>query len=132
MPRRKARWPCSPGQTARSRSGLASRCGQTHLPSALSSSAALSHGEWAEARLATAPLLDNKSLAKKDRRMSGPASPKEKDLFRGKRVGVALGDPAAKGKSGIEILQAMIAGELPNPPIARSLNFWLAEVSPGK
>jgi uncharacterized protein (TIGR00369 family) len=54
------------------------------------------------------------------------------DLFRGKRVGVALGDPAARGKSGIEILRAMIAGELPNPPIARALNFWLAEIGPGR
>ena len=52
-------------------------------------------------------------------------------LFRGKRVGVTLADPAAKGKSGIEILQAMIAGELPGPPIGRTLNFWLADVKPG-
>jgi uncharacterized protein (TIGR00369 family) len=54
------------------------------------------------------------------------------DLFRGKRVGVSLADPAAKGKTGLEILQAIIAGDLPGPPIGRTLNFWLAEASPGK
>jgi uncharacterized protein (TIGR00369 family) len=79
-----------------------------------------------------APLLKNKSLDKKGNRMSDPSSPdNSKDLFRGKRVGVTLADPAAKGKSGIEILRAMISGELPGPPIARALNFWIAEVGPG-
>ncbi|HEV7689993.1 MAG TPA: PaaI family thioesterase [Hyphomonadaceae bacterium] len=63
--------------------------------------------------------------------MSDPSPENSKDLFRGKRVGVTLADPAAKGKSGIEILRAMISGELPGPPIARALNFWIAEVGPG-
>ncbi len=53
-------------------------------------------------------------------------------LFRGIRVGVALGDPKAKGRPGIEIMQDIVSGALPTPPICRSLNFWLAEIHPGR
>ncbi|MBV8602834.1 MAG: PaaI family thioesterase [Candidatus Eremiobacteraeota bacterium] len=35
------------------------------------------------------------------------------------------------GKSGREILQAIIDGELPAPPMAETLRFWLAEVGDG-
>ena len=52
--------------------------------------------------------------------------------FRGLPVGVAVSDPRAKGRPGIEILRDMIAGALPAPPISRSLNFWISEVSPGR
>lgn len=56
----------------------------------------------------------------------------DSELFRGRRVGVTLADPGAKGKTGLEVLQAMAAGELPGPFIGRTMNFWLAEVSHGK
>ena len=35
------------------------------------------------------------------------------------------------GLTGREILQAMIEGRLPAPPMARTLTFWLTEVSDG-
>ncbi|MEO5936337.1 MAG: PaaI family thioesterase [Terriglobales bacterium] len=34
--------------------------------------------------------------------------------------------------SGMELLQAIIAGKLPAPPIARTLNYGLVEVVPGR
>jgi uncharacterized protein (TIGR00369 family) len=36
------------------------------------------------------------------------------------------------GRSGLEILQAMLRGELPYPPMARTLDFFLAEVDEGR
>ena len=36
------------------------------------------------------------------------------------------------GRDGIDLLRAIISGELPQPPIANTLNYWLAEVEPGK
>jgi len=46
------------------------------------------------------------------------------------------GDPmatatAARSRSGIELLRAVAAGELPEPPIAATLGFELVEVEPG-
>ena len=35
------------------------------------------------------------------------------------------------GKTGLEIMQAMLAGELPYPHIAQTLDFSLIEVGPG-
>jgi uncharacterized protein (TIGR00369 family) len=35
------------------------------------------------------------------------------------------------GMSGREILQAIIDGKLPQPPIARTMSFWLTEVGDG-
>jgi len=37
-----------------------------------------------------------------------------------------------KGRTGLEIFQAMISGELPAPPITRTLGFNLAEVASGR
>jgi uncharacterized protein (TIGR00369 family) len=34
--------------------------------------------------------------------------------------------------TGLEMLQAMIAGKLPAPPIAQTLSFWLTEVGEGR
>ena len=52
-------------------------------------------------------------------------------LGRGGKPGVAK--PAmVMGKTGLEIMQAMLAGELPYPHIADTLDFALVEVSPGK
>ena len=35
------------------------------------------------------------------------------------------------GKTGRQILQAIVEGELPQPPIAETLSFWLVEVGEG-
>lgn len=35
------------------------------------------------------------------------------------------------GMSGMEILEAMLAGEVPSPPIREPMNFWLYAVGPG-
>ncbi|MES2511806.1 MAG: PaaI family thioesterase [Pseudomonadota bacterium] len=44
-----------------------------------------------------------------------------------------LANPAdVAGKTGMEIMQAMLAGALPYPHIAETLDFSLVEVSPGK
>src|SRR5262245_16486089 len=61
--------------------------------------------------------------------MDGSHSP---ETFRGMPVGIAVADPAAKGKSGIDILRDVITGALPVPPIGKSLNFWISGVEPGK
>lgn len=46
------------------------------------------------------------------------------------RFGVAEPQQIA-GRSGLEMLQAMQRGELPAPPIGRTLDFWLVEASQG-
>ena len=45
-------------------------------------------------------------------------------------VGVARMDQVA-GKTGLEVMQAMLRGELPYPPIAKTLSFQLVEVGEG-
>jgi len=52
-------------------------------------------------------------------------------LNAGAGAGVATPEQIA-GKSGMEVLQAMLRGELPYPPIARTLDFQLLEVDVGK
>ena len=47
------------------------------------------------------------------------------------RFGVATPEQAA-GKSGLQLFQAMIAGELPAPPISRTLDFLLVEAEAGR
>ena len=47
------------------------------------------------------------------------------------RFGVATREQLA-GKSGLAIFQAMIAGELPAPPITRTLDFILVEAEHGR
>jgi uncharacterized protein (TIGR00369 family) len=55
----------------------------------------------------------------------------ERMLAGGGRPGVA--DPALRsGKTGLELLQAMLRGELPFPPIAETLDFSLISVEAGK
>ncbi len=39
--------------------------------------------------------------------------------------------PEAAGMSGKELLQAIIDGRLPQPPIGKTMSFWLAEVGDG-
>ena len=52
-------------------------------------------------------------------------------LRSGAGCGVARPDQVA-GLSGLDTLQAMLRGELPYPPIARTLSFQLVEVSHGR
>lgn len=52
--------------------------------------------------------------------------------WRSRPVGVAVGSPAAKGKSGLEVLQGIISGEMANPSICWTLNYWLTEAAPGR
>jgi uncharacterized protein (TIGR00369 family) len=47
------------------------------------------------------------------------------------RYGLSTAEERA-GLSGLELLQAMVAGKVPAPPIARTLGFRLAEVAPGR
>jgi uncharacterized protein (TIGR00369 family) len=49
----------------------------------------------------------------------------------GAGAGVARPEQVA-GRSGLETLQAMLRGELPYPPIGKTLDFMLVEVEPGK
>jgi len=49
----------------------------------------------------------------------------------GLKVGVATRDQLA-GKSGLEILQGYISGELPSPPMGVSMNFWISEADEGR
>ncbi|MCZ2837720.1 PaaI family thioesterase [Modestobacter sp. VKM Ac-2985] len=49
----------------------------------------------------------------------------------------AWGDPmqtatAARASAGVDVLRAVVAGELPGPPIADTLGFDLIEVEPGR
>lgn len=48
----------------------------------------------------------------------------------GGQAGLARPEQAA-GKSGLEVMQAMLAGQLPYPHIADTLDFALIEVGPG-
>ncbi|HZN47138.1 MAG TPA: PaaI family thioesterase [Ramlibacter sp.] len=52
-------------------------------------------------------------------------------LAAGVGCGVATPDQVA-GRSGLELLQAMLRGELPTAPIARTLDFQLIEVDDGR
>jgi uncharacterized protein (TIGR00369 family) len=45
--------------------------------------------------------------------------------------GVARPEQVA-GRSGLEIMQALLAGELPYPPIAKTLDFMVVEVEEGR
>jgi uncharacterized protein (TIGR00369 family) len=55
----------------------------------------------------------------------------ERMLAGGGRPGVT--DPALRsGKTGLELLRAMLRGELPFPPIAETLDFSLISVEAGK
>ena len=52
-------------------------------------------------------------------------------LAAGVGCGVATPDQVA-GRSGLELMQAMLRGELPTAPIARTLDFQLIEVDDGR
>ncbi|HSC62137.1 MAG TPA: PaaI family thioesterase [Caldimonas sp.] len=75
--------------------------------------------------------------------MTAPATPPPPDLFaewqavddalRRRRIvyGIATREQVA-GKSGLELFKAMIAGELPAPPISQTLDFLLVEADHGR
>lgn len=49
------------------------------------------------------------------------------------REGVGLARPEqVAGRSGMQVLDAMLKGELPAPPISRTLDFILVEAEPGR
>jgi uncharacterized protein (TIGR00369 family) len=52
------------------------------------------------------------------------------DLTTGIRYGLASPEELT-GRTGREILQAMIDGEMPQPPIGETLSFWLTEIGDG-
>ncbi len=52
-------------------------------------------------------------------------------LARGPGPGVARPDQVA-GKTGLQLMQAMLDGELPYAPIARTLDFLIVSVAPGQ
>ena len=52
-------------------------------------------------------------------------------MLAGAGPGVARPDQVA-GKTGLEMMQAMLAGELPYPPIAKTVDFQLLEVALGR
>src|SRR5690606_31552045 len=52
-------------------------------------------------------------------------------LDAGAGAGVSRPEQVA-GKSGLDMLQAMLRGELPYPPIAKTLSFQLLEVELGR
>jgi uncharacterized protein (TIGR00369 family) len=55
------------------------------------------------------------------------------DELRARTPTPGLADPArAASLSGLAFLQAMIAGEIPDPPITRTLDYFLHEVEPGR
>jgi uncharacterized protein (TIGR00369 family) len=59
----------------------------------------------------------------------------EREVFARLNAGVGPGVSTreqVEGKSGLELMQAMLRGELPYPPIAKTLDFGLIEVSEGR
>lgn len=64
--------------------------------------------------------------------MDGSSRIVSRGVNAGRRVGVSVNDPAAAGRSGLEIVQGVIDGSLPGPPIAHALNFWIADVGEGR
>ena len=59
----------------------------------------------------------------------------EQEVLARLHAGAGAGVPRPEqlaGKSGLEIMQAMLRGELPYPPIARTLDFTIVEVDLGR
>ncbi|MGH8832550.1 MAG: PaaI family thioesterase, partial [Polaromonas sp.] len=63
--------------------------------------------------------------------MAQSAAVRARMLAGGGQPGLASPDRVA-GKTGLEVMQAMLAGALPYPHIAETLDFALIEVEPGK
>ena len=55
------------------------------------------------------------------------------DALRARTREPGLADPKrAASMSGLAFLQGIVAGEIPDPPITRTLDFYLLEVEPGR
>lgn len=55
------------------------------------------------------------------------------DALRARTREPGLADPAAAARlSGLAFLQGMVAGDVPDPPITRTLDYYLLEVGPGR
>jgi uncharacterized protein (TIGR00369 family) len=55
------------------------------------------------------------------------------DALRARTREPGLADPKrAASLSGLAFLQGIVAGEIPDPPITRTLDFYLLEVEPGR
>jgi uncharacterized protein (TIGR00369 family) len=55
------------------------------------------------------------------------------DALRARTREPGLADPQrGASMSGLAFLQGLVAGEIPDPPIARTLDFFLLEVEPGR
>jgi uncharacterized protein (TIGR00369 family) len=53
--------------------------------------------------------------------------------LRARRLQTGLGTPEQfAGRSGMQVFEAMLAGEIPIPPISGTLDFLLVEVEPGR
>ncbi|MDB5743661.1 MAG: Phenylacetic acid degradation-related protein [Polaromonas sp.] len=63
--------------------------------------------------------------------MEQSAAVRTRMLVGGGKPGLATHEAVA-GKSGMELMHAMLAGELPYPHMAETLDFALIEVAPGK
>jgi hypothetical protein len=62
-----------------------------------------------------------------------PRARRHRRAHAGGRRPAGCRDPALRsGKTGLELLQAMLRGELPFPPIAETLDFSLISVEAGK
>ena len=69
------------------------------------------------------------SSAELDQWLAAEAAQRAHNLRSG--PGVARPEQLA-GRSGLEVMQAMLRGELPYPPIAQTLDFLLVDVGPGR
>lgn len=67
--------------------------------------------------------------AELDQWLAAEAAQRDHNLRSG--PGVARPEQLA-GRSGLEVMQAMLRGELPYPPIAQTLDFLLVDVGPGR
>ena len=55
------------------------------------------------------------------------------DALRARTAEPGLADPARVAPlSGLAFLQGIVSGEIPDPPITRTLDFYLLEVEPGR
>ena len=59
----------------------------------------------------------------------------ERDVVARNEAGVGAGVTTremVEGKSGLEVMRSMLRGEVPYPPIAKTLSFQLVEVGEGR
>jgi len=78
-------------------------------------------------------LFEDKAMTKIDQLEAWLAQESEVKARIESGVGAGVSRPEqVAGKSGMEMMQAMLRGELPYPPIAKTLDFQLIEVDEGR